>query len=147
MQRRFQGTMTRAGLMAAAAAAAAALGLLTAGCGGGSGGLGAAAQGRIRGTVTVVAEAGAAGPGSGPAADYRVEVHGLDVVNGEPLRAEGRTNDRGEFLISVPAGRYSVRPSDDILATAPAFLSVQEVTVLPGQTTTSVPLSISLSAP
>jgi hypothetical protein len=59
-----------------------------------------------------------------PEADTEVEIY-----QGATLRQKSRTDAQGRFTVSVPVGRYLVKPSDAILERTPAVIGSQEVTV------------------
>lgn len=114
--------------------------MLLAGCGGGSSSS-PSSTGRVTGTLTRIIIPGmpAGETVRSPYQDYVVELY-----QGNVLCHQTRTDAAGQFSISIPTGRYLIKPSDDILERTAASLSSQEITVNSGQ---SVPVALEVTIP
>lgn len=109
------------------------LAVFAAGCGGSSSSP-VGTEGTLSGTVTrkliVVNAPGITEPTIAvPDANSEVEIYQGDV-----LRQKSPTDGQGHFTVSLPVGRYIVKPSDAILERTPAEIQRQEVTVKAGKT-------------
>lgn len=120
--------------------------IIVAGCGG-SGNGPTGTSGQLSGTLTREVLLGNA-PELGENATIRLpEVdYAVLIYQGSRVREVLRTDAQGRFTLSLPAGSYLVKPSDEILERTPAIIGTQTVTVSSGQTAT-VDLEITIPTP